>query len=405
MKVSDLEKTRKYLLACSFGPDSMALFDLLEKNHISFEVAHVNYHLRKEADEETRGLIKYCKKHNKILHILDVREDITKNIEERCREIRYQYFKSIYDNGTYDALLVAHNEDDHIETYLIQKSRNNCPKVYGIAPKTRIFGMRVMRPILDYSKNELLKYCKENHVPYRIDKSNLELTFLRNKIRHQIVSKMSETERKEILKEIEIENQKLTKVLESIDKTKLHEKAYLLSLDNLTYKYAINELAIEALEKAEISKGQASEILKILKSNKPNIIAHIHDNLYLIKEYDEVHFEYGHPEYQSYFHILKEPGKLDTPVFYLDFSKDASNRNVKKDDYPLIIRNAKEDDEITINGYKVTARRLFIDWKMPKSVRSFWPIILNKFNKVVYLPRYQKDFVPEENSNFYVKLK
>ena len=405
MKVSDLEKTRKYLLACSFGPDSMALFDLLEQNYISFEVAHVNYHLRKEADLETRGLIKYCKKHNKILHILDVREDITKNIEERCREIRYQYFKSIYDNGTYDALLIAHNEDDLLETYIMQNKRGNCPKIFGIAPKTRIFGMRVIRPVLDYTKKDLLEHCKKNHVPYRIDKTNLEITFLRNKIRHEIVSKMSRSDRDKMLEEIKERNEKLEALLNNIDKEKLSDKNYLLSLDNLTYKYAINMLAETVKEKAEISSSQASEILKIMKSNKPNITAHIHDNLYFVKEYDAVKFEYDHPEYQSYFYILKEPGKLDTPVFYLDFSKDASNRNVKEEDYPLIIRNAKEDDEIMINGYKATVRRLFIDWKMPKSARGFWPIILNKFNKVIYLPRYQKDFVVDEKSNFYVKLK
>ena len=405
MKVSNLDKNRKYLLACSFGPDSMALFDLLERNYISFEVAHVNYHLRKEADEETRGLIKYCKKHNKILHILDVREDINKNIEERCREIRYQYFKSIYDNGTYEALLVAHNEDDNLETYIMQKSRNNCVKTCGIAPKTHIYGMRVIRPILDYPKKDLLDYCKKHKVPYRIDKTNLEITFLRNKIRHQIIAKMNKDERLSLIKEIEEKNKELTALLNSIDQEKLYDKKYLLSLDNLTYKYAINQLAEQVTNKAEISKGQANEILKILKSIKPNVIAHIHDNLYFVKEYDEVHFECGHPEYQSYFYILKEPQKLDTPVFYLDFSKDASNLNVKKEDYPLIIRNAKDDDEVMINDYKVTIRRLFIDWKMPKSVRSFWPIILNRYNKVIYVPRYQKDFNIEETSNFYVKLK
>ena len=401
----ELDKNRKYLLACSFGPDSMALFHLLESNYISFEVAHVNYHLRKEADLETRGLIRYCKKHNKILHILDVREDITKNIEERCREIRYKYFKSIYDNGTYEALLIAHNEDDLLETYLIQQSRNNCPKYFGIASKTEIFGMRVTRPLLGYTKEELLNICKKDRVPYRIDKSNLELSYLRNKIRHTVVAFLSKAQREELKKEIENKNKELEKILKNIAKDKLHDKKYLLSLDNLSFKYAINALADTVKENAEISAAQAKEIHKILKSNKPNVTAHIHDNIYLIKEYDDVRFEYGHPEYQSYFYILKEPSKLDTPVFYLDFSIDASNRNISKDDYPLIIRNAKEDDVVLINDYKVTVRRLFIDWKMPKSVRTFWPIILNKRNQVVYFPRYQKDFVIDKDSNFYVKIK
>ena len=69
-----------------------------------------------------------------------------------------------------------------------------------------------------------------------------------------------------------------------------------------------------------------------------------------------------------------------------------------------MIRNAQKDDEYEISGYKKELRRLFIDWKMPESVRNRWPIIVNKDGIIVYVPRYQKDFVPEENCNFFVKI-
>ena len=57
----NLDKNKRYLLACSFGPDSMALFDMLKKEGITFEVAHVNYHLREESDSEETALRGYCK--------------------------------------------------------------------------------------------------------------------------------------------------------------------------------------------------------------------------------------------------------------------------------------------------------------------------------------------------------
>ena len=58
-----------------------------------------------------------------------------------------------------------------------------------------------------------------------------------------------------------------------------------------------------------------------------------------------------------------------------------------------------------INGYEVKAKRAFIDWKMPLFVRKQWPVILNKENKIIYVPRYQKGYKRDKKSNFYVKLK
>ena len=57
-----------------------------------------------------------------------------------------------------------------------------------------------------------------------------------------------------------------------------------------------------------------------------------------------------------------------------------------------------------INGYKVSARRLMIDWKVPMRVRKIWPVIVNKNGVPIYIPRYQKNFVPNDKTNFFVKL-
>ena len=96
----NLKKGRKYLLGCSFGPDSMALFTMLLKEKFNFEVAHVNYHLREESDQEMRNLQAFCEKKKIKLHILEVEKGtIKKNVEETCRNIRYDchYF---YNNNS-----------------------------------------------------------------------------------------------------------------------------------------------------------------------------------------------------------------------------------------------------------------------------------------------------------------
>ena len=82
---------------------------------------------------------------------------------------------------------------------------------------------------------------------------------------------------------------------------------------------------------------------------------------------------------------------------------DTSDRNVDFDDYPLTIRNIKKNDFIHVNGYKSKAQRLLIDWKVPFRKRMIWPVILNKNNQVIYIPRYRKDFKKTDKLSFYVK--
>ena len=92
MKQLTLDKKQKYLLACSYGPDSMALFHLLVNQGYDFECAIVNYHLRKESDFEMNGLLEYAAKFNIKVHVLEVNHRIERNIEAECRKIRYNYF-------------------------------------------------------------------------------------------------------------------------------------------------------------------------------------------------------------------------------------------------------------------------------------------------------------------------
>ena len=100
----------------------MALFALLKENKINFEVAHVNYHLREEADKESEILEDYCQKEKIIFHRLNA--SITKgNAEEEARNIRYDYYAYLATLKEYEAVLVAHHRGDYLETYLMQKRR------------------------------------------------------------------------------------------------------------------------------------------------------------------------------------------------------------------------------------------------------------------------------------------
>lgn len=406
MNLDNLSKDNRYLLACSFGPDSMALFYLLIKEGFSFDVAHVNYHLRgEESDLEEQGLREYCEKLGVKLYVKNAQVNLNKNIENECRKIRYSFFGECMEKNNYDAVLIAHNQDDVLETYLMQKKRRNCPQFFGINGKTHIFSLKIIRPLLSYSKSSLRKICDDNLVPYSIDSSNEEDIYLRNQIRHNVVANMSEEERYNLLKEINERNGQLEKMCSLFKSVDLTNANVLLDFDELTYLYAINEVVKMSNISYNLSKKQAFEIRKILLSDKPNIEMSIGDKLLVIKEYEHVVFKAKNDDLISYSYLIDKPVILDNEFFYCDLTHDASNLHIQNDDYPLTIRRADSHDAVTIKDYEVEVRRLFIDWKMPVSIRKRWPVIVNKDNRVIYIPRYQKDFVNDGKRNFYVKLK
>lgn len=399
-----LDKTKKYLLACSFGPDSMALFDMLKKQGYKFMVAHVNYGVRPEAQQETMDLNDYCALNDVEIEIHYCKSQTFKgNFEAKAREIRYHFFKEIYDRYQLDGLLVGHQEDDFIETYYLQRKRGGFVEKYGIAEHTKIFGMDVFRPLLRYSKNDLLEYCKEYRVPYAIDKTNFEQDFSRNVVRANIVSKMSKLERKQTIEEIKNLNEEIEELYKNIFSKDLNNIKDLLSLSDEELQRALMFKAKKIEEMATISMNLTKEIKKILLSNKPNVSFKIHKGLIFVKEYEWCDFIDKHRD-EIFVFELDRPKIMETSYFYLDFRGDTSKYNVKNEDYPLLIRSPKDNDTITINNYKSELRRLFIDWKMPSSLRKRWPVILNNKGVIVYVPRYRKEFKIKEDLKFYVKI-
>ena len=106
----------------------------------------------KESDFEMNGLLEYAAKFNIKVYVLEVNHRLERNIEAECRKIRYNYFYDLTRHYKYYATLVAHHQDDLIETYLLQKDRQNCPIFYGIKENTVIRNVRIIRPLLSFSK-------------------------------------------------------------------------------------------------------------------------------------------------------------------------------------------------------------------------------------------------------------
>lgn len=404
----DLNKDLFYVLACSFGPDSMALFDMLIKEHYRFAVAHVNYHKRDVSNYEEESLRKICAQNDIKIMVLDTEGIEHKgNFQAWAREIRYDFFAKCIRENNADALLVAHHMDDLLETYIMQTSKNKLLDYYGIKSQTTINEVKVLRPLLSYEKKELYDYCLDNNVPFSLDVSNDSDMYTRNKIRHETINKLTKKEKLEVVKTVDFQNKQIEKKLKEISKhivDKQIEIAYILSLRDIKdVQYAIDLLLKQNCIKKSASLFAVKELLKALNNEHPNIRIPITKNKFFIKDYKILKIG-DNLEVNNYTYIVREPAIVDTEFFRVDLLNHYKDLRVSEDDFPLTIRNAQKGDMSYINNIPKKVSRLYIDWKMPKELRTVWPLIFNKKGQLVYVLRYHDEKSKNSNNFFVVKI-
>lgn len=406
----EFDKNATYLLACSYGPDSMALFDMLLKANAKIVCCHVNYHKRgSDSDDEEKNLREYSKEHNVPFECLDART-IKKegNFQEWAREIRYMFFAQMYYKYNAKGIFIGHQQDDLLETYIFQRRRGGHVDEYGLKEVTNLRGMTIIRPLLNYTKGELEFYDRENHVPYSIDSSNLTDIYSRNQIRHDIVEKMSKTEREHLLNEIQRANNEQEEFIEQLNEkvnpndTSLDIRT-IIALTKREFKEVLIKFVNSLGTHVDLSDGRIEEIRRICLCDKPNVTMELAEGVYLLKEYDVLVMA-SSIEKDAYSYVLAEPCSLSNQYFDIDFSNGAEDRGIYLSSYPLTIRSAKEGDTYKVGPNSCNVRRLFIDWKMPLRLRKSWPVICDRTGKIIYIPRYRKNYVDNHESKFDIKL-
>ncbi len=406
MNFSLLNHQKKYLIAVSFGPDSLALLDMLYQAKYQITVAHVNYHKRPVSDLEQTGLEQYCLARDIPIYILEIPPQlVTQNFQAWARHIRYRFFQEIYEANSFDALLTAHHLDDNLETIIMQEKRKIMTICKGICSENTILGMKVIRPLLDESKANLLSYCLNQQLDYATDMSNETDAYERNKVRHHVIPKLTNEERKTMLEQANEHNLKTRKLMINLS-SKLNERklpvTLVFTLDDFELFLTLHILIEPVCADMPISRALLIELRRVAHGSKSHWRRHLRHDLWLIRSYDSFEVIKGN-HLDHYEYTLASDGVLDTPYFYLDFSRGSYRNLIKENDYPIVIRNAQTNDSVLIDGHPILLRRLFIDWKLPRHRRPGWPVIVNKDGIIKFVPRYQKDFKPSDNPLFYVK--
>lgn len=374
-----------WIVGVSGGPDSMALLDIYSKQGKKCIAAHVNYHQRETSQRDEDIVVAYCKKHKIEVCVKNFEQEVLgENFQALARNFRYDFFEELVVQYGARGVAIAHHLDDDLETYIFQKQRGISSDTKGIANQTIIKNILVVRPLLDYTKQELIDYCHDNNITYGIDESNASLKYARNKIRHEL------TYLDPIEKEVLIESMRQDKKDFTNYQHQVMEAANDMELVNslVDYKKHGPRLRKDVLRKWMLNNGiethkMSARFIDQIDSAILNEKAWFEfGNLILSCSYGElaivkrnvVDDTYNSLEYvKKENYELKKEGRKIEGVF------------LTESDFPITVRNVKDGDQIEMRFGKKSLNRFFIDRKIPRHKRINWLVIENQKGNVVFV--------------------
>lgn len=385
-----ISENDKILIAFSGGPDSMFLYYILKtlQKEYNFKISliYINHNLRDDVDNDIKIVTKFAKENGIKLYIknIDVKKyakENKKSIELAARELRYEIINKTLIEIEYNKIATGHNLDDNVETLIFRLIRGTSTKgLKGIPIKRG----NIIRPILHFEKNEIIKFLNEKNIEYVNDYTNLENDYTRNYIRNKIFPMFSNI--------------------------------------NLNFKVKINEL-IEEMNYDKISENKIA-LIKMLENKKVKLsrekINNIYNSLYdtednlkkegtkefeigedyiLRKEYDKIEILKKEKKKINFeneivkINTLKkwnsfEIGIFDDEVknlinihekFKNDFKMKFYKININEKIGEIDIRSRNNGDRIKLKniGYK-KIKKILIDKKISKLERDRIPLILHK---------------------------
>ena len=199
----DLLASSKNLLAFSAGVDSTALLFLLREHDITFDIAIVDYGLREQSTQEIAYAQELAAKYGFECFVKKAPQ-ITENFEAEARKVRYDFFEELIRSRKYDNLLTAHHLGDRLEWMLMQFCKGaGAVELCGMQEVELREGYKLIRPLLQHDKTELLEYLQKNNIKYFLDASNSDEKYRRNHFRKKYAQPLLEEYKSGIVKSFE----------------------------------------------------------------------------------------------------------------------------------------------------------------------------------------------------------
>ncbi|AEM69046.1 tRNA lysidine(34) synthetase TilS [Mycoplasma putrefaciens] len=388
-----IDITKKYLVAVSGGADSIFMLDQLIKiiDNKNIVVCHVNYNYRSDSNFDQQLVTDFCKQNNLQLEVLNVKQnysELKNNFESWARFKRYDFFNKIANQYKIFDLLVAHNYNDLIETYLLQKQRNSLVSYYGLKSITKYKDLTIYRPILAVKKSYIINYLNESKINYITDWTNDDLKFQRNKIR----STLNENDFESILNQIKIDNLKLEKINQIVDNF-LDENLVNDELELTKQLYEFDHQVVQRIiynyfkkinkEHLLINRSNKTivEITKTLISSKKNFWKITLNNFSLIKDYNKL-FIIANDSLKTKTLEINNLDDLANQTLFNNIS-ELEKIIIDQKKFSYIITNDFEKYKLETTVDHKKTNRYFIDKKIRYKSRILNPVLYNKKDKII----------------------
>lgn len=190
-----IDSNDNILVGVSGGPDSLCLLDLLyelnneKRLNIKINVAHINHGIREDSGLDESFVKKFCNDRKipffvKQVNIKEIARKLKIGLEEAGRKVRYNFFEELVEKENINKVAIAHNQNDSAETVLMHLLRGTgTTGLKGIEPIRGIY----IKPLIDCSRRQIEQYCKNRGLQPRIDSTNSDNTYTRNRIRNELI--------------------------------------------------------------------------------------------------------------------------------------------------------------------------------------------------------------------------
>lgn len=283
----------KIVIGVSGGPDSMYLLnELYNKKKFEPIVVHINYNLREESKEEQQFVESYCKERNIKIYSFDLKErdyeeySYLGNKQSIARQQRFdKYIEVAIENNAKD-IFIAQHKDDFIETAIMQENKSNDYLFYGIQKLSTYKGIRIHRPLLDMWKQDIINKLEEQGIEYRIDKTNSQPIYERNRIRLELSNKSIE-EKEELYNRFASINESKKELRDNVDKyydqlvdSEFDYEIY-TNIPNEIKKFVIYKWLINSETRINISSDKIDGIIEFLTHKRGDKSFRLMENLFM----------------------------------------------------------------------------------------------------------------------------
>lgn len=409
------------VIGVSAGPDSMCLLDLLQKKTTKIVVCHINHNVRKESIEEEEYITKYCQDKNIILEKTTINNYQENNFENEARKKRYMFYEEILKKYNSKTLLLAHHGDDLIETILMKISRGSNLEGYaGIKEISNVKNYQIIRPLLKYTKEDIINYNKSNNIKYYNDSSNQSTNYTRNRYRLNILPLLKKED-----KNIHKKYLKYSKTLIEYDDYIKREvkrninnvyKDNIINIDNLNKldTFLIKNILYNIMNNIYQNKNNIitdrhiQNIISLLNNTKPNIKIDLPNNKEIVKEYNKLIIKDKTSDIKNYKIEFNDKIEIENLIIEKiksedDDSNSACRLNSKDITLPLYIRNREDGDYIILKGSnnRKKIKEIFIEKKLPLKKRNNYPLLVDSNNNIIWIPNIKKSkFCNKKSENY-----